>query len=249
MCLIVLNWQPGSVLPLQVWANRDEFFARPAEATAFWSEAPGVLAGRDLLAGGTWMGVTRGGRFAALTNYRDPAARPGTRSRGALVADFLLGSDPALAHAARIQTENAAYGGFSLLFSDGEQLCYVSSRESAPRVLAPGWHGLSNALLDTPWPKLRRLRAGAQALVAAGDEDADRHLALLTDTTPASDDELPDTGVGLTMERMLSPVCIRTPAYGTRNSTWLRLGACEILWQEQDHNSGQRLVYRFARTA
>ncbi len=245
MCLIAFNWQPDSGLPLQVWANRDEFLARPAAATAFWSEAQAVLAGRDLSAGGTWMGVTRHGRFAALTNFRHPAQVTGPRSRGLLVSDFLLGTVTAEAYARQIEAVSGEYGGFSLLMSDGPSLWCVSSRDPVARAVTPGWHGLSNALLDTPWPKLRRLLAGAQALPSGAL--ADQHLALLTDTTPAADDELPDTGVGLTMERILSPVCIRTPAYGTRNSTWLRLGREEIIWQEADHNLGERLDFRFPR--
>lgn len=245
MCLIAFNWQPGSELPLQVWANRDEFFARPAAATDFWPEAPALLAGRDLSAGGTWMGVTRHGRFAALTNFRDPAAAAGTRSRGLLVSDFLLGADSPEVHARRIEAVSGEYGGFSLLLSDADSLWYVGSRDRAARAVTPGWHGLSNAELDTPWPKLRRLLAGVQALPPGAGED--ESLALLADTTPAAEDELPDTGVGLAMERLLSPVCIRTAAYGTRNSTWLRLGAGEIIWQEQDHNLGERRDFRFPR--
>lgn len=245
MCLIAFNWQPDSALPLQVWANRDEFFARPAEATTFWPEAPMVLAGRDLSAGGTWMGVTRHGRFAALTNFRDPAAVTGPRSRGLLVSDFLLGADSAEDYARQIEAVSGEYGGFSLLVSDAASLWCVSSRDRVARAVTPGWHGLSNAQLDTPWPKLRRLLAGVQALPVLAD--ADQSLALLTDTTPAADDELPDTGVGLAMERMLSPICIRTPAYGTRNSTWLRLGREEIIWQEADHNRDERLDFRFPR--
>ncbi len=245
MCLIVFHWQPGSDLPLQVWANRDEFLARPAATTAFWPEAPELLAGRDLSAGGTWMGVTRHGRFAALTNFRDPSAVTGSRSRGLLVADFLRGSDSPEAYARGIEAVSGEYGGFSLLVSDAVSLWYVGSRDRAARAVTPGWHGLSNAELDRPWPKLRRLLAGAQALPA--DAEPGHSLDLLVDTTPAADDELPDTGVGQTMERLLSPICIRTPAYGTRNSTWLRLGGEEIIWQELDHNIGERRDFRFPR--
>lgn len=245
MCLIVFHWQPGTALPLQLWANRDEFLARPAQATDFWPEAPQVLAGRDLAAGGSWLGVTRQGRFAALTNYRDPRLPGGLRSRGALVADFLAGSERAETAARRIHAEAAEYGGFNLLLGDGDALWITGHGEQAAQAVAPGWHGLSNARLDTPWPKLRSLLARAQA--QSGVEDPEAQLALLADSLPAADAELPDTGVGLDMERLLSPVCIRTPVYGTRNSTWLRLGRDEIRWEEFDRNEQRRISHRLRR--
>lgn len=245
MCLIVFHWQPDAALPLQLWANRDEFRARPAAPTAFWPEAPQVLAGRDLTAGGSWLGVTRQGRVAALTNYRDPHLPPGLRSRGALVADFLAGHEPAADAARRIHAEAADYGGFNLLLGDGHALWITGHGDQAAQQVMPGWHGLSNARLDTPWPKLRQLLARAQTQVAIDDPEA--QLALLGDITPAADAELPDTGVGLDMERLLSPVCIGTPVYGTRNSTWLRVGRDEIIWEELDRNEGRRISHRIRR--
>lgn len=245
MCLIVFNWQPGAALPLQLWANRDEFLARPAAATAFWPEAPQVLAGRDLTAGGTWLGVTRQGRVAALTNYRDPRLPTGLRSRGALAADFLAGDESAADAARRIHAEAVDYGGFNLLLSDGRELWITGHGDQAAQQVAPGWHGLSNARLDTPWPKLRQLLARAQTQAAVDDPEA--QLALLGDITPAPDAELPDTGVGLDMERLLSSVCIRTPVYGTRNSTWLRVGRDEIVWEEFDRNESRRISHRMPR--
>lgn len=250
MCLLAFHWQPDSELPLQVWANRDEFLARPAAPTQHWLEAPQVLAGRDLVAGGTWMGVTRTGRFAALTNYRDPTRDGGVRSRGELVAQFLTGDESAFIAAARIAEQASDYAGFNLLLCDAQQLWCVDDRGHA-QALDAGWHGLSNARVNTPWPKLQRLLAGAQAFVAEQRADAaapaDAALALLSDTSPAADAELPDTGVGLDMERTLSPICIRTPAYGTRNSTWLRLGREHISWHEEDFNTGQRLQFGIDR--
>lgn len=244
MCLIVFHWQPQAHERLQVWANRDEFLARPALATARWPEAPQVLAGRDLQGGGTWMGVTTGGRFAALTNFRLPQPLPASRSRGALAAAFLTGEMSAEAFARQVQTEREHYGGFSLLLADADALWCVSSHLPEPVRVAPGWHGLSNAVLDTPWPKLTRLQAGAQRLVQQLETDPERHLALLTDETPAAEAELPDTGVGVMMERVLSPICIRTPGYGTRNSTWLRVTASGIHWHEQDHNESRQHAFR-----
>ena len=240
MCLIALNWQPQSDLPLQVWANRDEFMARPALATAFWPETPTVLAGRDVQGGGTWMGVTTQGRFAALTNYRDPSMATAARSRGVLAAEYLQGNLSAAAFARQVQADRSHYGGFSLLLADADELWCVGSHQPEPVLVAPGWHGLSNAELDTPWPKLQHLLNGAQRLVAQQVDAPEPHLALLADTTPASDDALPDTGVGLMMERLLSPICIRTPHYGTRNSTWLRVERTMIRWHEQDYNEDER---------
>lgn len=245
MCLLAFHWQPGAALPLQLWANRDEFLARSALPTAFWPEHPQVLAGRDMQAGGSWMGVTRQGRFAALTNFRDPSLPPAPRSRGELVTRFLLGDETPEAMAHAVHAQAADYGGFNLLLGDADSLWITGHGEQQPMAVTPGWHGLSNARLDTPWPKLTRLLSAVRALPP--DTAADTQLALLADTTMAADEQLPDTGVGLMMERLLSPVCIRTPAYGTRNSTWLRLGRDEICWDEDDHNTGQRLSFRFSR--
>ncbi len=248
MCLIVLNWQPGAETSLQVWANRDEFRARPAQATAFWPEAPQVLAGRDELAGGTWMGVTRHGRFAAITNFRDPQQSAGSRSRGQLVADFLTGQQSAAEYAQQVQASGQDYTGFSLLIADADTLYFVSNRLQQPQALVPGWYGLSNALLDSPWPKLQCLKSLAQGLVADAvrADDAEAHLALLKNNQPADDAELPDTGVGLMMERLLSSICIDGETYGTRNSTWLSVGRQAIRWEEWLHDTQQRLSFRFS---
>jgi uncharacterized protein with NRDE domain len=249
MCLIVLHWQPDAEPSLQVWANRDEFRSRPALPTEFWSEAPQVLAGRDVLAGGTWMGVTRQGRFAAITNFRDPAQMAGQHSRGQLVADFLTGQQSAPSYAQEVHSKAHLYTGFSMLLSDGPSLCFVSSRSEQPQMLTPGWYGLSNAVLDTPWPKLQRLKAAAQHVVKEKSraEDAEANLTILKDTQGADDAELPNTGVGVGMERLLSPICIQGDAYGTRNSTWLTVGRQQIRWEELLHDTQQRLSYRCAR--
>ena len=249
MCLIAFNWQPQSELPLQVWANRDEFMARPALATALWPETPTVLAGRDVQGGGTWMGVTTQGRFAALTNYRDPSMPVAARSRGVLAAEYLQGDLSAAAFARQVQADRGLYGGFSLLLADADELWCVGSHQPEPVRVAPGWHGLSNAALDTPWPKLQQLLSGAQSLVTQQVDDPESHLALLAETTLALDDTLPDTGVGLMMERLLSPICIRTPSYGTRNSTWLRVERTIIRWHEQDYNENARRDQVLARVS
>ncbi|AUL99839.1 NRDE family protein [Pseudothauera hydrothermalis] len=221
MCLIVLAWRAHHDYPLVVAANRDEFLARPASAAHWWPDAPEILAGRDLEGGGTWLGVSRNGRFAALTNFRDPALRrEGAPSRGLLVRDCLKTRDDAAQTLAGIAARSAHYAAFNLLVSDGEQLGLYASTTGEVRLLTPGIYGLSNHLLDTPWPKVRLARERFAA--ALGDEpDEAAILALLRDREHAADEHLPHTGVGLEWERWLSPAFIRAPGYGTRCSTFL----------------------------
>jgi uncharacterized protein with NRDE domain len=222
MCLIVLAWQEHPDFPLVVAANRDEFFARPSAKAAFWEEAPDVLAGRDLEAGGTWLGVSRQGRFAALTNYREGAKqRPGAPSRGALVADFLTQRVDAETYLAELATRSGDFNGFNLFVGDGRKLGYCANRGGAGwSFLSPGIYGLSNHLLDTPWPKLGSAKiAFAQALKGLPAETS--FFDLLTDSEIVSDAHLPDTGVALEWERCLSAVFVRSANYGTRASTVL----------------------------
>ena len=224
MCLILLAWraQPGHALG--VAANRDEYFERPARAAAFWQDAPEVLAGRDLTAQGTWLGVTRAGRFASITNYRNPAERMAAApSRGRLVTDFLTGAHRPSAYFAGIAPQASEYNGFSMLAADRSSLAFFSNREGAVRQIEPGVHGLSNELLDTPWPKVKK---GKERLGALLDKsfDPEAYLQLLGDTEPAHDPHLPDTGVGTEWERKLSSIRIAGGDYGTRCSTVVRIG-------------------------
>jgi len=160
MCLILLAWQTHPDFPLVVAANRDEFFARPSAPADFWAERPDILAGRDLQAGGTWLGVSRGQRFSALTNYREGSKqRIDGPSRGALVADFLAGESSAEAYLEALSRLGADYNGFNLFVGDGQRLGYYSNRNSGTHWLSPGMYGLSNHLLDTPWPKLSLAKA------------------------------------------------------------------------------------------
>lgn len=223
MCLIVLAWRPGHPLPLIVAANRDEFYARPARPLAAWEDAPGVYAGRDLEAGGSWLGIGPDGRFAALTNLRDPGQALGARSRGELVAGFLRGTASPADYLAQVRARAGEYSGFNLLVGDSRQLCYFNPRSGAPRELPPGLHGVSNAVLDTPWPKLERARAALAERLA--DADPQALLELLADTRRPADGQLPETGVGLATERLLSSVFIASPNYGTRASSVLKVHA------------------------
>lgn len=250
MCLIFVAWRVHPDFPLVVAANRDEYHARRAAPAGFWPDQPQVLAGRDLEAGGTWLGVTRGGRFAALTNFRNPAShQAGAPSRGQLVAGFLAGTmgidtyldEPVSGH----------YNGFNLLLGDGRRLVAFNNVSRQRHELVPGVYGLSNAFLDTPWPKVG---AGKSALSAAlgalPDESGLFHL--LRDETIHPDSQLPATGVSLAWERLLSAAFIRGSDYGTRCSTVLKLGADgSVSFDEQSWLSngvaGDRRRFRFKR--
>jgi uncharacterized protein with NRDE domain len=223
VCLILFAWRADAHYPLVVAANRDEFYARPTAPMSYWEDAPQVLAGRDLEAGGTWMGIARNGRFAAITNFRDPGrVRSGAPSRGPLVSGFLHGSSTPRDYLERLARQGGQYNGFNLLVGDVEALWYYSNENGVPRPVAPGIHGLSNHLLDTPWPKVEsgRRELGLMLHHHPGPT-AHALLAMLEDRTLAPDDELPETGVGLARERALSPKFIELPEYGTRCSTAL----------------------------
>jgi uncharacterized protein with NRDE domain len=232
MCLIVFAWQVIPGMPLIAAANRDEFYDRPATPAAWWEDHPQVYAGRDLQGGGTWLGVTRTGRFAALTNIRAPSEkRSDAPSRGALVADYLTGQTSAREYVDRIATNAGVFNGFNLLVGDCNELIWFSNRKNDDmrngQPLAPGIYGLSNDLLDTPWPKVVRTKAQFASLLCQGAPE-EAYFEMLTDTTRTSDCRLPKTGVGIELERVLSAVCIKSPNYGTRVSTVVQLHANKV---------------------
>lgn len=223
MCIIFLANQVHPKYPLIVLANRDEFFDRPTAAAARWDDHPEVFAGRDLVAGGTWLGVSDGGRFAAVTNYREPGAPKGELSRGELVADFLTSDIVADEYLKPIQSRADLYSGFNLIVGPaGGDLYYFSNRSNDIRKLGPGIYGLSNHLLNTAWPKVTNGLARFEELVSQDSFSIDEGLALLADETLAADAELPDTGLDIERERLLSSIFVRTPIYGTRSSTIVR---------------------------
>lgn len=250
MCLIVIAWKAREDLPLIVAANRDEWRERPALPAHWWNDERAILAGRDVRAGGTWMGVTRAGRFAAITNFRDPAERRSTApSRGTLVTEFLLSGEPPEPFLASIAPRAGAYNGFNLIVGDRASLWYFASREGAMRPVEPGVHGLSNHLLDEPWPKVRRGRSAMQAALADADP-APRLFRMLSDTNPAPDEELPDTGVGITWERRLATALITGDDYGTRCSTVVSFAASGAIRFEEhgrlpDGSVSTRAEHRF----
>ena len=220
MCFIVLAHRIHPRYRLVFASNRDEFYERPTAPASFWDEAPQVLAGRDLKGGGTWMGMTRTGRFAALTNHRDfYNLKENAPTRGALVADFLTGSQRPQVYLEALAPEADRYNGFNLMVGDAHDLYSFSNVDPVIRKLTPGLYGLSNAVLDTPWPKVERGKERLRALLQAQEMDEEALLDLLADTQTAPDAALPDTGIGQAWERLLSSIFIESETYGTRAST------------------------------
>jgi uncharacterized protein with NRDE domain len=227
MCLAVVAFDVHPRHAVIVAANRDEFHARAAQPAHWWPDAP-ILAGRDLAAGGTWLGVSRSGRYAFVTNVREPDRRdPAAPTRGTLVPRTLDDALPLEAALAAALRDGVAMNGFNLLAGDAGRAYWASNRTSGLQALARGVHGVSNAALDTPWPKLVRTRAAvAQWVRQAGDrhDDLEALFAVLADSRSAPDSELPRTGVPLEWERRLSAAFIRSPEYGTRCSSVLLVG-------------------------
>jgi uncharacterized protein with NRDE domain len=263
MCLIVFDWRPDAVDgPLfTLAANRDEFLRRTAEPISWWHDAPAVLAGRDLVGGGTWLGVSRDGRFAALTNYRAPhEMRADAPTRGTLVSDWLSGAardahgqphTTPLAYLRHVAQTGDIYNGFNLLVGDWtrRELGWYCNRSSlAPALLTAGTHGISNAVLDTAWPKLVNKRAELGALLARQTmPPLERLIDLMRDPRLARDDELPSTGIPLERERALSAAFIETPEYGTRGTTAVRVVAHVdvinvAIAERSDDNGSHRIV-------
>jgi uncharacterized protein with NRDE domain len=238
MCLILFAYSTHPQYKLVLAANRDEFYARPTLPAAYWEDAPNILAGKDLVAGGTWLGVTRDGRFAAVTNYRDPRAPEGLRSRGHLVGDFLREDKSAAEYLQEIHFVSDEYSGFNLILGEVNQkkneLFYYSNREGVIRNLAAGVYGLSNHLLDTPWHKVKLGKKVFSEAVNQPKIQTDALFEILQNRQPALDADLPDTGVGKEREKVLSPIFIRTDIYGTRCSTVLLIdNAGEIFFEEK----------------
>ncbi len=246
MCLILFAYQQHPEYPLIIAANRDEYYHRATRGPHFWSDRPQIFAGRDLQAGGTWMGVTPQGRFAAVTNYREgEAAVPGKVSRGELCRQFLEGDTSAAAFFAELAERKDQYAGFNLLtgdFGDPEapHMGYFSNRAEAIDELPAGIHGLSNGPLNTAWPKVRD---GKQALEQALREPPEALQQILLDDTPAATEELPDTGIDPTLEAQLSSRFIHTDGYGTRSSTVMRIHVNgTIEWREQQFDATGRAL-------
>ena len=220
MCLIVFANNIHQKYKLIFAANRDEFYNRPSKQADFWTEHPDLLAGKDLQAGGTWLGITRGGRFAAITNFRDlKNHRNDAPSRGNLTLDFLLNDVTPEEYYKGLKSELISYNGFNLILGNIDELYYFSNKTEGLKKLEPGIHGISNAILDTLWPKVEKSKLQLKRLIEYQDIHPWEVLNILDDTSPAKDEELPDTGVGIELERTLSSIFIKSERYGTRSST------------------------------
>lgn len=254
MCLILFAYHCHPEFPLIVAANRDEFYSRPTRAPHFWEDCPDIFAGRDLQAGGTWMGVSRGGRFAAVTNYREGQATPTNKtSRGELCSRFLDADIDPQEYLAELAQRPDAYAGYNLLagdFSDPQspRLGYFSNRPHTPATRLPaGIYGLSNGVLDEPWPKVS---SGKQQLQQRLQQDPEQIQQILLDGTTADFSQLPDTGIEKSLEEKLSSRFIKMEDYGTRNSTVIRIHRSgEVQWLEQQFGPNgtpaEQRAYRF----
>jgi uncharacterized protein with NRDE domain len=244
MCLIAIAWRTHPDYRLFVAANRDEWHDRPAAPAQWWKDSTNVFAGRDLQAGGTWLGVTRDQKFAAITNFRDPSDRKSTApSRGKLVADYLRGTLSPAAYLNKLRPTANQYNGFNLLVADQNTLLYFSSRDDVIVEVEPGIHALSNHSLNEPWPKVEYVKSSiGEAFEAKMPEDAlfIRSLSIFSNENRADDERLPETGVGLEWERILSPVMIvgeqDGAKYGTRCTTIVGIKSHEVRFEEHTRN-------------
>jgi len=242
MCLILFAYNCHERYSLVLAANRDEFYDRPAAPLGFWPDHPDILAGRDLRAMGTWMGITRQGSYAAITNFRSPLSNKAQPpSRGGLVTGFLEQKQAPDDYLDKLRPQATQYNGFNLITGDMKHLYYFSNQTGSVQPVAPGIHGLSNHLLDTSWPKVDKGRAALTALLFKKMTITPSDLLeMLKDQERACDDQLPDTGVGLQWERLLSPTFITSDTYGTRSSSVLLIDRNgRILFYEQTWRAAQ----------
>lgn len=226
MCLILFSYRMHPEYRLIVAANRDEFYNRPTAPLDYWPDHPDVLAGRDLKGNGTWLGITRSGRIAAITNYREPAAHmENAPSRGLLIRNFLTGDSSPQRYLEAVSKMNQVYNGFNLIVGDPSDLYYYSNRASRVQHLQAGLYGISNHLIDTPWPKIQRGKDLLQGQLSGREKiNIEKIWEVLADRFQPANDKLPDTGVGLQWERILAPLFITSPAYGTRSSSIVLIG-------------------------
>lgn len=240
MCLLLFAVNEHPEYPLVVAANRDEFYVRPTELARYWDDAPEILGGRDLERGGTWLGVAKNGRWAAVTSFREPDGGSYETSRGHLVSEYLKRGYNPSAYAEKMLAEGHRYAGFNLLVGNAGQIVYCSNRDAKSREIRKGMHGLSNHLLDTPWPKLMQSRDRfAQAVNGRGGIDAKALFEVLNSREVPADEQLPDTGVGLEWERLLASAFIASPGYGTRSSTLILMDAAgRVSFTERSYQAG-----------
>ncbi len=251
MCLIVFAYRYHPQLPLVVAANRDEFHSRPSRRAGFWNletPHPGLLAGQDLSQGGTWLGISRGGRFAAVTNFRTPGSNTGTKSRGLLTREFLLGDLTAADYVASLRNSLNDYGPFNLLVGDSRGLYYLNGISGHGEELGSGVYGLSNGVLNSDWPKVCSGKAALKALLQqSATVTTDRLTSMMTSREPAPDPQLPETGLPLELERVLSSSFIANPQrnYGTRCTTALIVDQQDMVrFSEQCYGADSAITSR-----
>ncbi|UXX79718.1 NRDE family protein [Reichenbachiella carrageenanivorans] len=236
MCLILFAWKKHPKYNLVLSANRDEFYNRPTQPAQVWPAHPSLIAGKDLTAGGTWMGITQSGRFAALTNYRDPKhINPQAPSRGSLTKDFLITNSEPEEYLHKIKSSNIPYNGFNLLVGDQDNLWYYNNINHEIISLPSGIYGLSNALLNEPWPKVKVGKERLGHILSNENLSTKDLLTLVQDQTIAPDHLLPQTGIPIEWERALSAMYITTPDYGTRCSTALIKDKTQTHFSEHSH--------------
>jgi len=222
MCLVLFSFNLHPEYQYIVAGNRDEFYKRPTKPLGFWQDEPLILAGRDLVGGGTWLGITKNLRFAAITNYRDPAAlKENAPSRGNLVRNFLAGSESPETYLEHVRQTGHQYNGFNLLIGRKDRLWFYSNRSEGAQEISSGFYGLSNHFLDTPWPKVKKSKSSLKDIFIQQKIDTEAIFKILADRRYPPEDQLPDTGVGSAWERILSPIFICSNSYGTRSSSIL----------------------------
>ncbi|MCC5930609.1 MAG: NRDE family protein [Cyclobacteriaceae bacterium] len=243
MCLIALGINISKKYPLLLLANRDEFYRRKTTTAGFWHDIPGIWAGRDLQSGGTWLGVNERGCWAALTNYRDPKYfSDNPHSRGWLVRDYLAGNLSPLDYLNEVRKKSGDFHGFNLLVGQGSNCCYYSNVRDEIAEINDGWHALSNHFLDSPWPKSQRILNKLQAMPLQENLDVEALHLCMYDHNRAEESSLPDTGIPLEMEKMLSPIFIHSPDYGTRCSSILAIGHNDVLIFSEKNYDQQALA-------
>lgn len=236
MCLIAFAFQHHPDYPLLLVANRDEFYARPTRSLHWWDDDPAILGGRDMQEGGTWMGMHQSGRFAALTNFRDPEHMRNDRpSRGQILRRYLNGDLHGDEMVRYLRTQGRLFNGFNLIFGTNEELFYYSNVKDQFRQLYPGIYGLSNAYLDTPWPKVERAKEGLQTLLSKPNAETP-FIDLMHNTETAEEALLPNTGVPPEWEKKLSAMFITSEDYGTRLTTFVSVDRTgNVVYRERSY--------------